>query len=69
MSPSHDPKLHLTGDGRSLWDSRIVPSARACERFFWNLVWFVVIVALLFSFNPLRSGPSLEHQHIQGSME
>jgi len=69
MSPYERFKPQPSDERRSLWDSRIIPSARACERFFWNLMWFVVIVALLFSFNPFRSETSSGQHHMQGSME
>lgn len=54
------------GDRRSLWDSRIVPSARACERFFWNLMWFSLFLALLFSFNPFRAKAPAAPPPVQG---
>ena len=54
MSESHDPKVQEVRNRQEVWDSRIVPTARACERFFWNVLWFALIVCLLFSFNPFR---------------
>jgi hypothetical protein len=38
------------------WNEVVVPAARGLESFFWNLVWFAVILCLLFSFNPFRQG-------------
>jgi hypothetical protein len=30
------------------WNTMIVPAAKGLERFFWNLLWFAVFVAVLF---------------------
>ena len=54
MSDSRDPHDTPERERRDVWATRIVPAARACEQFFWNLLWFAVIVALLFSWNPFR---------------
>jgi hypothetical protein len=43
-------------DREQFWKTVVVPTARGLEQFFWNLAWFVVIVCLLFSFNPFRQG-------------
>jgi hypothetical protein len=40
------------------WNEVVVPAARGLESFFWNLVWFAVILCLLFSFNPLPQQPA-----------
>lgn len=54
MSESQDPQVQQSRAKQEAWETRIVPTARACERFFWNLMWFALIVCLLFSFNPFR---------------
>ena len=33
---------------RDRWNDIVVPTAKGFEKFFWNLAWFAVIVALLF---------------------
>jgi hypothetical protein len=56
MPPSHDPANTHHADRDGYWKSRVIPTAHGLEKFFWNFVWFVVIVCLLFSFNPLHQG-------------
>ena len=41
---------------RQFWKEIVVPSARGFERFFWNLLWFILFVCVLTSFNPFRQG-------------
>ena len=33
----------------SLWDTVVVPAAIGLEKFFWNMAWFALVVAILFS--------------------
>ena len=33
---------------RDRWNDIVVPTAKGLEKFFWNLAWFAVIVAVLF---------------------
>lgn len=33
---------------RDRWNDIVVPAAKGLEKFFWNLAWFAVVVALLF---------------------
>lgn len=33
---------------RDRWNDIVVPTAQALQKFFWDLAWFAVIVALLF---------------------
>ncbi len=33
---------------RDRWNDIVVPTAKGLEKFFWNLAWFAVVVALLF---------------------
>ena len=54
MSDSNDPKLPQIDERTQFWKEVVWPTARALETFFWNLLWFAVIVCLLFSFNPFR---------------
>lgn len=54
MSETQHSSPHESQPQRDVWETRIVPAARACERFFWNLLWFLLIVCLLFSYNPFR---------------
>ena len=52
MSESTGPQR----DREQFWKDVVIPAVRGLESFFWNLVWFAVIVCLLFSFNPFRQG-------------
>ena len=54
MSESQDPQGQKTNERTQFWKEVVWPSARALETFFWNLLWFAVIVCLLFSYNPFR---------------
>jgi hypothetical protein len=54
MSESQQSKSHDPRSRKNVWETRIVPTARACERFFWNLLWFLLLVCVLFSYNPFR---------------
>lgn len=54
MSESQDPHVQKTNERTQFWKEVVWPSARALETFFWNLLWFAVIVCLLFSYNPFR---------------
>lgn len=54
MSESQDPQVKPSRISQEAWDTRIVPTARACERFFWNVLWFALIVCVIFSFNPFH---------------
>ena len=51
MDDCKDPQVEA--DHESLSES-FKAVGRAVERFFWNLMWFVVFVFILFSFNPFR---------------
>ena len=44
---------------QSVWREIIFPAATGIERFFWNLVWFLVLMCILFSFNPFRKETSV----------
>ena len=33
----------------SLWHTIVVPTAVGVEKFFWNIAWFALVVAILFS--------------------
>ena len=54
MSESQDRQVTRTDERAQFWKEVVWPTARALEHFFWNLLWFAVIVCLLFSFNPFR---------------
>lgn len=54
MSESEVRKVEHESHRNDVWGERVVPAARAFERFFWNLLWFAVLVCLLFSYNPFR---------------
>ncbi len=54
MSELEVRKVERENRQNEVWDERVVPAAGAFERFFWNLLWFAVIVCLLFSCNPFR---------------
>ena len=42
MSPRNE------SEQRDRWSHIVVPTARGLERFFWNLAWFTLLLALLF---------------------
>lgn len=44
---------------RDRWNDIVVPAAKGLEKFFWNLAWFAVIIALLFGGPCLN--PSTQH--------
>lgn len=54
MSESQSPQVQPQDDRTRFWKEVVWPSVRALETFFWNLLWFAVIVCLLFSYNPFR---------------
>jgi hypothetical protein len=54
MSESQDRQATRTDERTQFWKEVVWPTARAVETFFWNLLWFLVIVCLLFSYNPFR---------------
>ena len=45
---------HRSDRDAGVWETRIVPTARAAEKLFWNLMWFALIVCFVFSYNPFR---------------
>jgi len=54
MSETQDPQVPQIDDRTKFWKEIVWPTARSVETFFWNLLWFAVIVCLLFSYNPFR---------------
>ena len=54
MSETPDPQVPRVDDRTQFWKEIVWPTARSLEMFFWNLMWFTLIVCLLFSCNPFR---------------
>jgi len=42
------PDPSQSNSPRDRWNDIVVPTAKGLEKFFWNLAWFAVIVAVLF---------------------
>jgi hypothetical protein len=54
MSETNNRPAPRNDERTQFWKEVVWPTARAVEMFFWNLLWFLVIVCLLFSYNPFR---------------
>ena len=38
----------MSQDNSGVWSTIVVPAAIGIEKFFWSLVWFAVMIAILF---------------------
>lgn len=54
MSETNNRPTPRSDERTQFWKEVVWPTARAVETFFWNLLWFLVIVCLLFSYIPFR---------------
>lgn len=54
MTETNNRPTSRNDERTQFWKEVVWPTARAVETFFWNLLWFAVIVCLLFSYNPFR---------------
>ena len=50
------------GRSASLWKEIVVPTAKGLEMFLWRVAWFVVLIAILCSYNPFRQGDHQEER-------
>ena len=54
MSEPHEPRASRSEERILFWKEVVWPTARALEAFFWKLLWFIVFIGVVFSFNPFQ---------------